>query len=139
MTNRLAETSKYICNSQLVQVNYSTVLRAIELTDSNPFTMTIRCSLEWAAIAQCVNQGIDSYLEAICQPQDVFENGDCSVTPHSLCVLLRRMSDTEFQDTDSHSAEDIWDAAMSLQSSIFTVLGIDEYGEYIGREAMGLE
>jgi hypothetical protein len=128
-----------ICNSQLVPVNYSTVLRAIEITDSNPFTMTIRCSLEWATIAQCINQGIDSHLEAVCDPQDVFDNGSCSVTPHSLCVLLRRMGDTEFQDSDCHSAGDIWDAATSLQSSIFTVLGIDEYGEYIGREAMGLE
>jgi len=44
-----------ICNSQLMQVNYSTVFRAIELTDSNPFTITIRSPLEWAAIAQCIN------------------------------------------------------------------------------------
>ncbi|QDT24381.1 hypothetical protein [Gimesia chilikensis] len=128
-----------ICNSQLVQVNYSTVLRAIELTDSTPFTMTIRSPLEWAAIAQCVNQGIDSHLEAVCEPQDVFNNGHCSVTPHSLCVLLRRMGDTEFRDTDGHNADEIRDAAMSLQSSIFTLLGINEYGECIGREAMGLE
>ena len=139
MTNRLAVTDNTICNSQLVQVNYSTVLRAIELTDSDPFTMTIRCAVEWAAIAQCVNQGIDSHIEAICHADDSFDNGHCSVTPHSLCVLLRRMGDTEFGGTDSHSADDLWDAATSLQSSIFTVLGIDEYGEYIGREAMGLE
>ena len=44
------------------------------------------------------------------------------------------MGDTEFRDIDSHPADDLWDAATSLQSSIFTVLGI---GEYIGREAMG--
>ena len=128
-----------ICNSDLVQVPYSTVLRAIELTDSSPFTMKIRCSLEWAAIAQCVNEGIDSHLEAICDPSDVFDNGNCSVTPHSLCVLLRRMGDTEFQATEEHIADELWDAATSLQSSIFTVLGIDESGNYIGREAMGLE
>jgi hypothetical protein len=136
MTSRLTATDSTICNSQLVQVNYSTVLRAIDLTDSNPFTMTIRCPVEWAAIAQCVNQGIDSHLEAVCDPQDVFDNGNCSVTPHSLCILLRRMGDTEFQDIDSHGADDLWDAATSLQSSILTVLGIDEY---VGREAMGLE
>ena len=39
--------------------------------------------------------------------------------------------------TDEHSADDLWDAATSLQSSIFTVLGIDEYGQYVGREANG--
>lgn len=61
-----AQTEFTICNSDLVQVPYSTVLRAIEATDSDPFTMTIRCASEWAAIAQCVNQGIDSHLEAIC-------------------------------------------------------------------------
>jgi hypothetical protein len=128
-----------ICNSDLVQVPYSTVLRAIALTDSAPFAMTIRCSTEWASVAQCVNQGIDSYLEAICDPSDVFDNGHCSVTPHSLCVLLRRMGETEFQATEDRSADEIWDASTSLQSSIFTVLGIDEYGTYVGREAMGLE
>ena len=139
MTNRLVATDNTICNSQLVQVTYSTVLRAIELTGSDPFTMRIRCQVEWAAIAQCVNQGIDSYLEAICDPQDVFDNDNCSLSPHSLCVLLRRMGDTGFLDTGNHSGDDIWDAATSLQASIFTVLGIDEYGEYVGREAMGLE
>ena len=134
-----AQTEFTICNSDLVQVPYRTVLQAIEDTDSNPFTMMIRCSIEWAAIATCVNAGIDSHLEAICDPNDVFDNGRCSVTPHSLCVLLRRMGDTEFRDTDKHAADDLFDASTSLQSSIFTVLGIDESGQYIGREAMGLE
>ena len=130
MPDTLADNT--ICNSQLVNVAYSTVLRAIELTDSDPFSMTIRCSIEWAAIAQCVNLGIDSRLEA-CNLQgiDRYDNGDCSVSPHSLCVLLRRLGDTEFHDTEKHDADDIWDAAMSLQSGIFTVLGIDEYGEVV--------
>jgi len=129
-----------ICNSDLVQVPYSTVLRAIERTDNAPFTMTIRCAIEWAAIAQCVNQGIDAHLEACClQGIDQYDNGNCSVTPHSLCVLLRRFGDTEFRDTEDHTADEIWDAATSLQSSILMVLGIDEYGKYVGREALGLE
>jgi hypothetical protein len=137
MTYQLVVTDNTICNSDLVQVAYSTVLRAIELTDSDPFTMTIRCPVEWAAIAQCFNQKIDAHLEA-CNLQgiDHYDNGVCSISPHSLCVLLRRMGD---RDTDNHVADDLWDVATSLQSSIFTVLGIDEYGEYIGREAMGLE
>ena len=138
MSDTLTETS--ICNSQLVNVAYSTVLRAIELTDSDPFSMTIRCPIEWAAIAQAVNQGIDPHVEA-CSLQgiDRYDNGDCSVSPHSLCVLLRRLGDTEFHDTEKHNADDIWDAATSLQSSIFTVLGIDDCGRYVGREALGME
>ena len=129
-----------ICNSMLVEIPYSTVLRAIEDTDSDPFTMTIRCQAEWSAIAQCVNQGIDTHLEACnLKGRDRFDNGDCSVTAHSLCVLLRRLGDTNFRDTDEHSADEIWDAATSLQSDILIVLGIDDDGQYIGREAMGLE
>ena len=137
----LTEATDYtICNSMLVEIPYSTVLRAIEDTDSDPFTMTIRCQAEWSAIAQCVNQGIDTHLEACnLKGRDRFDNGDCSVTAHSLCVLLRRLGDTNFRDTDEHSADEIWDAATSLQSDILIVLGIDDDGQYIGREAMGLE
>mgnify|MGYP003381939079 CR=1 FL=1 len=47
-----------VCNSDLVQVPYSTVLKAIELTGSDPFTMTIRCSIEWAA------KGIESKVRS---------------------------------------------------------------------------
>ncbi|WP_442508341.1 hypothetical protein SH528x_007310 [Novipirellula sp. SH528] len=134
------QTENTITNCQLVSVPYSTVLKAIEETDSDPFTMTIRCKVEWTAIAQCVNQGIDAYLEACCiKGRDIFDNGHCEVSPQSLCVLLRRLGDTDFKATDEHSAEDLWDAASSLQSSIFMVLGIDDYGTYVGREAMGLE
>ena len=66
-------------------------------------------------------------------------NGECSVTSHSMCVLLRRLGDTDFRGSDEYSADEIWDAATSLQSSILMVLGIDDDGTYIGREAMGLE
>jgi hypothetical protein len=129
-----------ILNCQLIKVPYSTVLEAIEATGSDPFTMSIRCDVEWVAIAQCVNQGIDAYLEAcFIKDKDVYDNGECRVSPRSLCTLLRRLGDTEFKQTKKHSAEEIWDAASSLQSSIFMVLGIDDYGLYVGREAMGLE
>ena len=129
-----------ITNTNLIRIPYSTVLKAIEATGSDPFPMLIRCPIEWTAIAECVNRGIDSHLEAINHPEDVFDNtGRCEVTPHSLCVLLRRLGDTDFKDTDKHSADDIWDAATSLQGSILLVLGIDEYGKYVGREAVGLE
>ena len=135
-----ATTEFTITNSDLIDIPYSTILKAIEATDSDPFPMLIRCPIEWTAIAQCVNRGIDAYLEAINHPDDLFDNtGHCSVTPHSLCVLLRRLGDTDFRDTDQHSADDIWDAATSLQSSILLVLGIDEYGQYVGREELGLE
>lgn len=134
------QTENTITNCQLINVPYSTVLKAIEVTDSDPFTMTIRCKVEWSAIAQCVNRGIDAYLEAcFVKGKDVYDNGHCEVSPQSLCVLLRRLGDTEFRATEQDSTEDLWDAATSLQSSIFMVLGIDDCGTYVGREAMGLE
>lgn len=135
-----SETDNTIINCQLVDVPYSTVLKAIEAADSDPFTMKIRCKVEWAAIAQCVNQGIDSHLEAcFVSGKDKYDDGRCSVSPESLCTLLRRLGDTYFEASEDHSSEDLYDAATSLQSSIFIVLGIDDYGEYVGREAMGLE
>ena len=135
-----SKTENTITNCQLVNVAYSKVLKAIEATASDPFTMTIRCKVEWAAIAQCVNQGIDSHLEAcFVNGKDKYDNGNCSLSPESLCTLLRRLGETYFNTTEEHSQEDLWDAAMSLQSSIFIVLGIDDFGNYVGREAMGLE
>ena len=135
-----SKTDNTIINCQLVDVPYSTVLKAIEAADSDTFTMTICCKVEWAAIAQCVSQGIDSHLEAcFVNGKDKFENGYCSVSPKSLCTLLRRLGDSYFHATEEHSQEDLWEAAMSLQSSIFIVLGIDDLGNYVGREAMGLE
>lgn len=134
------QTENTIQNCQLVDVPYSTVLHAIEATDSDPFSMTIRCDVEWAAISQCVNRGIDGYLEACCiKGRDIYDNGHCLVSANSLCVLLRRLGDTDFRGNDDHSADELWDAASSLQSSILMVLGIDDCGTYVGREAMGLE
>lgn len=135
----MPQTEPAISNSMLIQVPYSTVLTAIENTNSNPFRMTICCQAEWTAIAQCVNQGIDAYLEVVCHPDDVFNNGFCSLTPHSLCVLLRRLGDTDYRDTKECSADEIWDAANSLQSCVLTVLGIDDDGRFVGRDVMGLD
>ena len=120
-------------NSNLCSITYGAVLDAVKATNSNPFTMSIRCQDEWAVIAKCVNVGIDSYLEAIIDAQEEFDNGECRVTPSNLCVLLRRLSEISF-DTDEE-----WDTATSLQDSILTVLGFDDTGKYVGREALGLE
>lgn len=120
-------------NPDLIEMSYGQVLDAIEDTDSNPFDMAIRCKDEWTVIAACVNVGIDSHLEAIVNADKEFDNGSCSVTPHNLCILLRRLSETDFGD------DHLWDAAHSLQSSILTVLGFDDAGKYVGRETLGLE
>lgn len=130
----------HITNSMLVKIPYSTILHAIEKTDSDPFTMEIRSQSEWHVIAYCVNQGIDSHLEAI--TDSVFDNGHCEVSPQSFCVLLRRLGEYDedgYTEDKEDTDEDYWDIATNLQSSILTVLGIDDYGKYVGRKAMGLE
>ena len=50
--------------------------------------------------------------------------------PADLCILLRRLSD---------ATDNFWEAAERLQSDILMVLGFDDCGQYVGRDAMGLE
>lgn len=129
-----------IQNSDMIPIPYSEVLKAIELTDSAPFTMVIRSRVEWRVIANCVNQGIDAHLEAITDSSFDESSGKCSVSPHDLCVLLRRLGDYDFtEEEDTDTDNDEWSEAMSLQSSILTVLGFNDYGKYVGREALGLD
>jgi hypothetical protein len=118
-----------IQNSNMVDIDYQTILHAIEQTDSSPFVMKIKDQNEWEVIADCVNQGIDSYLEA-CNINgiDHYDNGNCKISPHSLCVLLRRLGERECSLHECY-----------LQDLILTVLGFDDCGKYVGREAMGLE
>lgn len=131
---------KYVSNSDMIKIPYSEILKAIELTDSDPFTMTIRSNVEWRVIANCVNQGIDSHLEAITDSSFDASTGECSVSPQDLCVLLRRLGDYDFTEEDETDPDnDEWSKAISLQSSILTVLGFNDYGKYVGREALGLD
>ena len=89
-----------------------------------------------------VNQGIDSCLEACNCPElgDSFMSGqrkvgklvvcgtlECSISPESLPVLIRRL----FESGDEHGE--------SLASSMLLCLGFNDTGEFVGREAMGLD
>ena len=111
-----------------------------------PFTMSLTDTDEKRAVAEVVNQFIDSHLEACYCPErgDRFEGGkrkagkltlchtlECCVSPESLPVLLRRQFEL---DTDEHVA----DAAMSLAGDILLTLGFDECGHFVGRETLGL-
>lgn len=77
------------------------------------YTMRIRCQTEWGAIAACVNEGIDSHLEAITDRSSFnAETGECCVHPDELHVLCRRLIDHE----------EAWD----LRGAILDTLGIEE-------------
>lgn len=125
------------------RVTYKAVRRA--MTDE-PYTMSLTDTDEIRAVIAAVNQGIDGHLEACYVPDrgDSYEGGqrkagklllchclDCTVSVESLPVLLRRLFEL---DGDERTA----DAGMSLASDILMTLGFDEYGQFVGREALGL-
>ena len=117
-------------------VTYEAVRMAM---DGEPFTMSLTDQDEVRAVIAAVDQAIDSHLEACFCPErgDRYEGGDrkagkivlcrtleCAVSPESLPVLLRRLCETDNE------------AGMSLASDILIVLGFDESGEFVGREAL---
>jgi hypothetical protein len=111
-----------------------------------PYTMSLTDTAEIKAVIEAVNQGIDSHLEACNCPErgDHYEGGkrmagklilchtlECHISPESLPVLLRRLCELD-------TTEDVAEAGMSLASDMLMTLGIDEYGQFVGREALGL-
>ena len=125
-------------------VDYETVRQAMA---NEPFTMSLTDDDEIKAVVAAVNQGIDAHLEACYCPDrgDRYEGGkrragklvlchclDCSISPESLPTLLRRLCDSDLGDSEAESA------GMRLANDILMVLGINEYGTFVGREALGL-
>ena len=124
-------------------VTYDAVRKAM---GGEPFTMSLTDTDELKAVIAAVNEGIDGHLEACFCPErgDRYGNGkrkagklvlchsmDCRISPESLPVLLRRLCEL---DGDKELVE----AASSLASDILMVLGFNEYGEFLGWEALGL-
>lgn len=121
-----------------VSVTYQTVRKAM---NGEPFTMSLTGRDDIEAVVEAVNLGIDAHLEACFCPNrgDRYDGGkrtagrtvlcrtlECVVSPESLPVLLRRLFDSEDE------------GAVTLATDILASIGIDESGEYVGREAMGL-
>lgn len=126
-------------------VSYETVRKAM---NGEPFPMSLTDTGEIHAVIAAVNEGIDGHLEACYCPQrgDRYEGGkrkvgklalcrtlECCVSVESLPTLLRCLCELDLGgDTEVDSA------GMRLASDILLVLGINEYGEIVGREAVGL-
>lgn len=115
-------------NQNLCVITYNAVRKAM---DGEPFTMSLASEAEIETVMDTVNQGIDALLEACSfKGRDSYEFSgrrlECSISTDSLPVLLRRLSED--------GAEGI-----SLVSSILTSLGFNDAGEFVGREALGLE
>ena len=126
-------------------VAYETIRQAM---DGEPFTMSLTDEDEIKAVIAAVNEGIDAHLEACYCPDrgDRYEGGrrkagklvlcrtlECSISPESLPVLLRRLCESDLGGDVEVQAE-----GNRLASDILMCLGINEYGEYVGREAVGL-
>ena len=105
------------------------------------FTMSLTDVDEIEAVIAAVNQGIDSHLEACFCPErgDEYSGGtrkagrlvlcrtlDCTISPESLPVLLRRLLDGDDE------------AGYRLANDILCVLGFNEDGKFVGRGALGL-
>ena len=112
-----------------------------EAMGDEPFTMSLTDTDEIKAVIQAVNEGIDSHLEACYCPNrgDRYDGGtrkvgklvlcrtlECVVSIQSMPVLLRRLSDLEDE------------AGPRLASDMLFVLGFNDYGKFVGREALGL-
>ncbi len=125
-------------------VTYETIRTAM---GEEPFTMSLTDEDEMRAVIAAVNEGIDSHLEACFCPDrgDRYEGGkrragklvlcrtlECSISPESLPVLLRRLYESDLGDAETESAGN------RLASDILMCRGINEYGELVGREAVGL-
>ena len=123
-------------------VTYETIRRAM---NGEPFTMSLVEEDEIRAVVLAVNQGIDAHLEACFCPDrgDEYEGGkrkagklvlcrtlECTVSPESLPVLLRRLCESDLGDSETDSA------GTRLATDILYVLGINECGEYVGREVL---
>ena len=124
-------------------VTYETIRQAM---DNEPFTMSLTDTDEIKAVIEAVNEGIDSYLEACFCPSrgDQYEGGkrkagklvlcrtlECSISPQSLPVLVRRLC-----ESDLGGDPDVQSEGNRLAGDILLVLGINEYGRYVGREAL---
>ena len=126
------------------KLTYHAVRKAM---DGQKYTMSLTDTDEIRAVVDAVNIGIDSHLEVCFCPElgDRYEAGkrtagkyvlcgtlECAVSVESLPVLVRRLFDLRGED------DGVVDAAMRLAGDVLMTLGFDEYGRFVGREALGL-
>ena len=114
-------------NENACEVTYAAVRAAMQ---DQPYTMKL-VSEDIEEVTRVVNAGIDAHLEACYVPErgDQYEMRGtrlfCTSSVESLPVLLRRLFEN--------------DPVSSVASSILLALGFNEFGEQVGREALGLE
>lgn len=147
------EDVEVLTNENNCSIPYAAVRKAM---DGENYTMSL-VGDDARVVVNAVNIGIDSRLQACCGENDDYGDGkrtiiadedgarwkagdelvlahtlECSVSPESLPVLLRRLFEDMKGDDDA-------DDGMSLAASILLTLGFDEQGVFVGREKLGLD
>jgi len=90
------------------------------------YPMTIRSQEEWEWITNAVNQGIDAHMEAVTNRSSFnSETGKCNVHPEELHVLLRRLLEMGWEQTEDQ-IEGRAESPHNLRSSILYTLDIEE-------------
>ena len=140
MNTQEIDDTRILTNGNLCKISYDEITKAC---NGEHYTMTLKGSDATVAI-KAVNHGIDSRLQA-CY---VFQRGDlyqfdteqqwlnCSVSPESLPVFLRRLfDDMEWCDNENCTGEDCdGSIGYSLAEGILQTLGFDDCGRYVGRD-----
>ncbi|MBI2806106.1 MAG: hypothetical protein HYX68_14085 [Planctomycetes bacterium] len=118
-------------NTNSCQISYALIRQAME---GEPYTMQLAGN-DGPIVEEAVNQGIDGHLEACFCPDrgDRFEwvggKLHCIVSKASFPTLIRRLYEVEDEEGE----------AARLADDMLRVLGINEYGRLVGREALGLD
>jgi hypothetical protein len=122
-------------NANLCTMSYEDVRQAMK---GAPYPMSLTGTEEIASVITAVNIGIDSHLEACFCPErgDSYTGGErragkfllcrtleCRVSPESLPVLLRRLTEMDFGGDSA-----MQDAGMSLAEAILSTLQFDDCG-----------
>lgn len=152
------DDTRILTNSNLCKITYDAVIQAC---DGEHFPMSLVRN-EAQAVYLAVNIGIDSRLQICNCPErgdsfDIeqrkikagpnmkhFVEGDdivlantlsCSVSPESLCVLIRRLvDDGPYCEDEACDGDCIGCAGPSLAEGILQVLGFDDCGRFVGRD-----
>jgi len=133
------DDTRILQDQNLNSISYDDIIKAC---GGENYPMSLTGDGEKQAVIDAVNQGIDSRLQAcFIKGRDSYVESsrktstgliitttlECDISPESLPVLLRRL----FESCDEEGE--------SLASDILTTLGFDDYGKFVGREALGLD
>lgn len=132
------DDTRTLVNGMLCKIDYDDIVAAC---DDNYIMSLVGRDAE--VVVQAVNQGIDSRLQACNSRDDFYEMRygrlEIDINPESLCVLIRRLFDIACFADDCDNEDCLGSTGHLLAESILMTLGFDDGGQFVGREALGLD